>query len=433
MFGIPFSPNMQTNPNFFTQLRDLITHNDLPTALEQLRNLLANSPLLKQAINQSGRFQDIQDKIHAGTVTREEGEVAQNKIRAAVLDLLTMIERQVGADGTQPEVPEMQAEFERALISIQNSKNINTGTATAGRDFHFGDKTENHYHYGDRKIPRALTAQPFFPEVFLGREKELDYIYNNFFSHKENLLLLVNGDGGVGKTSLASRYYHAHAHAGAYAHRAWLLSEKNIVNAMLQLANPLDVKFDERAGPIERLEVLLPALAELNAPCLLVIDNANELEDLDATYQYLRRLTNFHLLLTTRVTNFEQAETYRIEGLPYDKALELFQKYYPKFQPGEEDLFRHIRDAVAGNTLVIELLAKTLAQTNRLKTRYSLADLLQDLQGKGVLQLTQSAPVRTDYQGKGRMRHETPSAIIEAMYDLSELSAEERRLLSNFA
>ncbi|MDX2250441.1 MAG: tetratricopeptide repeat protein, partial [Bacteroidia bacterium] len=175
---------------------------------------------------------------------------------------------------------------------------------------------------------------------------------------------------------------------------------------------------------------LLAAMAELNRPCLLVIDNANEVEDLKENYLRLHRCKNFHLLLTTRITTFEQAETYRIEGLPPAQALELFQKYYPKHTPSEDALFEQIRTATGGNTLVIELLSKNLALLNKLKTRYTLTDLLSDLQNKGVLALSQSRAVSTGYQSKEVLREESPEALIAAMYELGDLSREEVAALS---
>ncbi len=171
----------------------------------------------------------------------------------------------------------------------------------------------------------------------------------------------------------------------------------------------------------------------LEKPCLLVIDNANELSDLDANYQRLRRCSNFHLLLTTRITYFERAEACAINGLPPDDALTLFEKYYRVLDDDEKALFFQIREAVGGNTLVLELLAKNLAGQNGLRQRYSLADLLVDLQSQGLLKLSHSQAVGTDYQSKGAMRHEKPEAIISAMYDLSGLSAQESALLSVFA
>ncbi len=241
----------------------------------------------------------------------------------------------------------------------------------------------------------------------------------------------MNGEGGIGKTTIAAKYYHTYQHE--YIHVAWVLSEKSIANALLLLAVPLGLQFDERQNTGERLEVLLTAMMNLEKPCLLVIDNANELSDLDANYQRMRRCSNFHLLLTTRITHFEQAEACSINGLPQDDALALFEKYYRALDDGEKALFFQIREAVGGNTLVLELLAKNLAGQNRLKQRYSLASLLADLQNQGLLQLSHSQTVRTDYQSRGAMRHETPQAIISAMYDLSGLSESKIAVLSVFA
>lgn len=285
---------------------------------------------------------------------------------------------------------------------------------------------------GERKIRRNLTASPSKPEVFLGREEDLQAIHDKLFSDGDNFLLLVNGDGGVGKTTLASIYYETYQ--SDYVYVAWVLSEKNIANALLTaLAEPLQLKFEDALPAAERLERLLTAMAELKEPCLLVIDNANEVEDLENNYLNLRRCHNFHLLLTTRITEFSQAKRYQIQGLPEPEALELFCNYYPKHQDSENSLFKEIHRAVDGNTLVIELLAKNLHQLNRLQTRYSLADLLSDLQCKGLFALTKTQTVGTGYQAKGKIRKEKPNVIIAAMYDLGELPAEEVALLTVFS
>jgi tetratricopeptide (TPR) repeat protein len=288
------------------------------------------------------------------------------------------------------------------------------------------------HHYGERKIPQPLTRTPFRPEGFLGRDTELKNIHDRLFSAGGNLLLLVNGEGGIGKTTLASEYYHRFQ--DKYTHYGWVLSEKSIANALLQLAEPLDLKFEDRMTTHERALLILHTLAGLQRPCLLVIDNANERSDLDQYYQALRRCANFHLLLTSRIPDYEQAERYRIEGLPADKALELFKRHYPKLQEEEAPLVLQIRTAVGGNTLVLELLAKNLNKLNRITQHYDLKHLLRDLQTKGVLQLSQSKTISTDYQSKGdTMRHEKPEDIIAAMYDLGDLAPEAVALLSIFA
>ncbi len=305
-------------------------------------------------------------------------------------------------------------------------------TVQQGEKSIYVEQGEVHITYaGERRIPRALTPPPFQPEVFLGRGADLQRIHDRLFAPGGNLLLLVNGEGGVGKTTLASKYFHTYQ--AEYAHLAWVLSEKSIANALLLLAPPLGLQFDERMGEAQRLEGLLAALLELQKPCLLVLDNANELPDLEAHYQRLRRCSNFHLLLTTRITSFEHAETCPIAGLPEAESLELFERYYRALDAEERALFFRIREAVGANTLVLELLAKNLAGQNRLRQRYTLADLLADLQGRGLLQLSHTQAVGTDYQSRGALRRETPEAIIGAMYELGGLPPEETALLSVFA
>ena len=113
---------------------------------------------------------------------------------------------------------------------------------------------------GERRIARLLTAPPFRSEIFLGRTEDLSHIHEQLLNG-ENLLLLVNGVGGMGKTTLASQYYHRYQHE--YAHIAWVLSEHSIADALLRLAPPLGVEFEPRWSTAERMQVLLRAMAEL--------------------------------------------------------------------------------------------------------------------------------------------------------------------------
>ncbi len=168
-------------------------------------------------------------------------------------------------------------------------------------------------------IPKFLTSNVHQPDVFIGREADLNAIHKHLWSApQENLLLLVNGKGGIGKTTLAAKYYHHYA--DQYAHCAWVFAEKSLSDALLTLALPLKVSFAPQMSNDERLLILLHKLQNLPAPVLLVIDNANDLKDLQKHYQILRTCTNCHLLLTTRVTRLQQAATYRIGALSEKKC-----------------------------------------------------------------------------------------------------------------
>lgn len=74
-------------------IRELIGQDNLDAALDQLRQLLANSPQLDEAIHQTGRFQNIQKQIRLGLVNHQDANLTQNQIRAGVLDILREIEK----------------------------------------------------------------------------------------------------------------------------------------------------------------------------------------------------------------------------------------------------------------------------------------------------------------------------------------------------
>ncbi|NTV47922.1 MAG: ATP-binding protein, partial [Chlorobiales bacterium] len=284
------------------------------------------------------------------------------------------------------------------------------------------------FEYGGKKIRKFLGVPPFPPEVFLGRDDDLITVHDKLFKG-DNLLLLVNGEGGIGKTTFASKYYYAYHED--YCHLAWVFAEKSLLDAVLTLAESLTVKFDDNMTGEERLEKLLCEMRKLRKPCLLVIDNANSLPDLDAHYHKLRTCPNVHLLLTTRISEFSQAKVYHINPLDEANAIELFKTHYPAHKHEEDDLLKQILEAVGYNTLVTELLAKNLSNfNNKLKRNYALADLLRDLQETGLLALSHSKDVTTLYQG---LRKEKPEDIIAAMYNLTELEETEQKLLSVFA
>ena len=283
----------------------------------------------------------------------------------------------------------------------------------------------------NKKIPKFLGQPVFLTDIFIGRDTEIDDVYKIFFG-EDNLLLLVNGEGGIGKTTLAARYYKTYS--DDYSHLAWIFAEKSLSDALLTLALPLVVCFPDQSSVEERLNLLFDAMRELKKPCLLVIDNANNIQELGKYYKALRSCPNFHLLLTTRITEFEQALTYKIKPLPDEKAIVLFKKLYPEHIEDENDLLYIILEAVSKNTLVIEILAKTLHNFNQLKTKYSLSNLLSDLQKKGLFGIQSKEEITISYHATGlALRKENPENIISAMYDLSELSDNERKILSIFS
>jgi tetratricopeptide (TPR) repeat protein len=295
--------------------------------------------------------------------------------------------------------------------------------------FNNSNFTNTVFQYGEKQIKKYLGQRPFHTDVFLGRDNDLENVHQ-IFSGEHNLLLLVNGEGGIGKTTLASRYYLKHA--DHYQHVGCIFAEKSLEDALLSLAPDLDLKFENETRE-ERLQLLFDALHQLNKPSLLIIDNANEYDQLETLYRLLHTLDNFHLLISTRITECNQAKTYKIEPLSDKDAKALFVQYYPKHKTTDDQLLTELLAAIGKNTLVIELLAKHLNNKNLFKINYSLQNLVDELKTKGLFAI-EGKNIDTDYQAKGTgLRREKPEVILSAMYDLTALTVDERILLSVFA
>jgi len=300
-----------------------------------------------------------------------------------------------------------------------------------GNQFNASTLNNPVFNYGEKKIAKYLGILPVIPEVFIGRDEKLQEVHDELFDGN-NLLLLVNGEGGIGKTTLAAKYYQRYFEE--YAHLGWVFAERSLGDALLTLADPLKVEFAPTDAADVRREKLLREMAGLNKPCLLVIDNANDLDDLSAHYHELRKCPIFHILLTTRITEFSHAGICRVGHLDEPLAMRLFTTHYPGHNAAEDELLNELLRAIGYNTLVIELLAKNLRILNEYRTAYALSQLLDDLQHRGLFGLSKSDKVLTEYNpGSFRLREEKPETVIAAMYDLAKLEPGEERLLCVFS
>ena len=119
---------------FLQDIRTLIGQDNLREAVRQLQKLLKDSPLLDEAIHQSGRLANIYKHVRLGTISSEEAQLTQNQIRHGLLELVREIE-------DQQEIPAIREEVARA-ISIVGSKNVVAGSQIqAGGNVTIGDTT----------------------------------------------------------------------------------------------------------------------------------------------------------------------------------------------------------------------------------------------------------------------------------------------------
>jgi tetratricopeptide (TPR) repeat protein len=279
-----------------------------------------------------------------------------------------------------------------------------------------------------RKPAHTLsTEMPGEPTFFIGRKDELKNIKQRLSNTSK--LMLINAEGGIGKTSLAAKYWHDTLYD--YEYNAWLFCESGIVNELKNLAPKLGVDLTQLLTEEEKTAALKAALQNIAHNFLLVLDNANTPEDIEKFNETFRGMP-WHVLITSRCKDvLGKEQEYPIEHLPPPLARELFTKYYKEDGTDFEMLLDRLLDAIGYNTLLTELFAKNMIE---LKMRgETLTDALKQLETKGLFLEKRSFKINTDYLGNVHKKAATTDDVINMLYDFSKLAEEERYWLVNMS
>jgi tetratricopeptide (TPR) repeat protein len=248
------------------------------------------------------------------------------------------------------------------MKEVPNQKNIVHGNITAGGSVHIGDYLVTYIiETKEVKIPHRLTNYiPTNADYVLGRETELETITKYLAIKKPTVL--VNGIGGIGKTSVAIKYMALRS--GEYKHLAWLTVQSSILETFIGNSALLEsLKITEKVQELILGQQLASAFElvfhKLNIleKTLVVLDNANDLEDLEK-YEHLFDTAACHFLITSR-TYPTQWTIVPIDALPEDEALELFKKIHPSVQASDKAI-KNLLSKLFYHTLLIELVAKAI-------------------------------------------------------------------------
>jgi ATP/maltotriose-dependent transcriptional regulator MalT len=110
----------------------------------------------------------------------------------------------------------------------------------------------------------------------------------------KNSLLLINAEGGMGKTTLAAKYLNDNlAH---YKHFAWLFCEKGIIEEIKTIAPKLHVDLAQYQKEEAQLLAIKTAMENLDKNCLLILDNANEPKHIETFQKHFGGL-HWHVCL----------------------------------------------------------------------------------------------------------------------------------------
>lgn len=288
------------------------------------------------------------------------------------------------------------------------------------------------YNYNNQKTSIAKTiGETPSKQALIGRTVLIKNLRDEL-ERKENshCRLLLNAEGGIGKTAVAANFYHQYF--TDYQHLIWLFVVDDFDSFIVNFADNLKIPTTHKTSKILTQEVVTLINDTLKQPILLVLDNMNQPELLVRLQnELLSKINQAHILITSRCNNVKEYTAYEIPLLDKEDAKKVFIQYYDEnlYDESHDETLYQIFEAIDYNTQVIEVLAKNLLNFNNpFNLHYEVNDLLLDLQNNGVLQLSKSDAVATKKYAKAK-----PAAIFKAMFNINELIEQEKQLLQLFA
>jgi len=178
---------------------------------------------------------------------------------------------------------------------------------------------DKHVHiYKPHKTPPQLTSK-LGKTTIIGRKKELKEI--DKLLRENGSLLLINGIGGIGKSTIAS--YYLYSQKENYNYYGFFEGLESFAN---ELKPRLNLKSEK---PNELFLEALAKLGTLEGKKLLVLDDVKDIEENQAYIDKILELkhSGYKILITSR-EEIENIKLYNLNVLSLDDAKALFNSIY---------------------------------------------------------------------------------------------------------
>lgn len=280
-------------------------------------------------------------------------------------------------------------------------------------------------------IPQRLTTIPSIElEQVIGRKNDLKAI-TQLLNHASKVVL-VNGLGGIGKTTLAQAWLQQFQQE--FTHIAWVnilhhSKEAFVFNTDLSENLYLDLKTIPKDEHFidKAFELIINRLRQLEGNNLLILDNAQSDVAEQAILQQISLGANWKTLVTSR-ENLEGFETYELGFLSLEEAMSLFYLHYTIAK--NDALVQQIVAAVDRHTLAVEVMAKT-AQAQQMR----LSELLKQIEKSGLqfLEYEENEAAYIQFPRGYNQRMRKVFTFLTDIFDLAALTKYEQWLLMQFS
>jgi len=201
--------------------------------------------------------------------------------------------------------------------------------------------------------PNLTTKSSTYDSNFIGREDEVKAIDEMLES--SNSLLLINGIGGIGKSSLANHYLYTREKKFDYY--GFIDGLDSFIS---EFRNSLDLKAQKEE---ELYREIIPKLQGLQGKKLLVIDNVEDIESHKNLIEMLLSLHKYdYKVLFTSRRKIKNVKSYPLGTLLLVDAQKLFLNCFKKEERAKLDKSKvnEIIDYLGLHTLFIKLVAETI-------------------------------------------------------------------------
>lgn len=277
--------------------------------------------------------------------------------------------------------------------------------------------------YADPVLPRIYSTQIPKSRIFYGREREFSEL-DAFWENPNCNCLFITGMGGIGKSTFIREYLtrrKAEFHTVLYVYykdsiEATISNDDNIeINTLKQSeqAQTGTRYFDEKIRKIRELV--------RDTSSILVIDNFTG--DFDDDLKLLLSTGLKVILLRREAASYQNCQELKLAAASDQNTLRrIFEANLGRsISFDEQESFEQILKHIEGHTLLLELIAKQIANSH---ITVSSAASLTNAYGFSAI-----APEKVDYEKDSTPTRNTIGNIIDALFKSNSLSEEKKIIM----